>query len=160
VARSEEDILAGVLRITIGASTIRVPERTIEEAEEWQGLLAEAVGRVVTPDLASAEAFGGLMSSVGHHMNALLVAYDQSGQVTIEALRRATPAQAYQAFRQVIEAVYPYVRDVQTAASILMPLLGGSVAGTAPSLVPPPGPASTNGRSPVGATARGKSAAG
>lgn len=158
MARSEEEILAGVVRLRLGRPVVvvDVPERTIDETAEWQRLMAEAVGGITTGDLGDSTAMTGLLSLVGDRMQDLIVAYDTSGQVTHDRLRRCTPAQVYDAFRTVLEAVYPYVRDVQGAVSILMPLIrAGSVAlakPTGPTADQSPGQPSTNGRSMRGDT--------
>lgn len=163
--RTEEEIVAGVVRLRLGGRTPRtidVPDRTVDETTEWQALLAQAVGGVITPDLASADAAMGLLGKIGSGIHDLVVAYDTSGQVTHDLLRASTPAQAYEAFRTVLEAVYPYVRDVQSAMSALRPMIGlaGGVAVTHLNPGQQPGVPSTNGHSPRGGRTPAKSAAG
>lgn len=162
--RTEEEIIAGVVRVKLGgrtAVTIDMPDRTIDETTDWQRQLTEAVGGVIQPDLQSPDAAMGLVARIGPSLNALIVAYDTSGQVTDELLRRSTPGQAYAAFKTVLEAVYPYVRDVQSAISILGPMVGlvGSVAPVEPKPDQQPGEPSMNGRSPRGGRTPAKSAA-
>lgn len=163
--RSEEEIASGVVRLRLGGRTPRtidVPDRTVDETTEWQGMLAGAVGGVVTPDLAGPDAAMGLMGKIGSGLADLVVAYDTTGQVTHDLLRASTPAQVYEAFRTVLEAVYPYVRDVQNAISVLRPMIGlvGGVAGTNLKPDQQPGAPSTNGRLPHGGRTPAKSAAG
>jgi hypothetical protein len=147
--RTDEEILAGVVRVRLGHQVVDIPERTIDATTDWQRQLAETVGGAVTGDLADTAAMTGLLSAIGSGMNDLLVAYDTSGQITHERLRQATPTQAYLAFRTVLEAVYPYVRDVQTAAQVLLPIMR---AGTNALASPSAGAPSTNGHSTPGAT--------
>ena len=152
MTRTDEDILAGVLRVPVGGVEKLVPTLPIRATREWQALLSEKLGGfgVVmaaeqSPDTLAA--FGSLSLDT---ILDLVLAYDRSGALGgrdwIE--EHADPAQLYGAVRQMAEVAFPFVSDLQTVLRVLPGLLLGAKSST---------PNSTNGRSPTGVSTRARS---
>jgi hypothetical protein len=136
MARSEEDVLAAILRVTVGGRERELPVLTIAAARAWKAELVKALaGRIGEMRFDSIEDTGAVASAVGDQMLDLVVAYDTSsalgGKAYLEA--KATDAEMYLAFRSILEVSFPFVRDLPAVVAVLQAL-----ADTAPSLAPRP----------------------
>jgi hypothetical protein len=151
MTRTDEDVLAGVLRVPVGGVEKIVPTLPIRATREWQALLSEKLGgfgvvMAAEQSPATLAAFGSLSLDT---ILDLVVAYDRTdalgGRDWLE--EHADPAQLYGAVRQMAEVVFPFVTDMQTVLRVLPGLLVGALTS----------PRSTNGRSPTGASTRARS---
>lgn len=138
MARSEEDALAGILRLTVGGRERELPVLTIAAARLWKAELVRVLaGQIGEMRFDSIEDTGAIASAVGDRMLDLVVAYDTGselgGKEYLEA--KATDAEIYLAFRSILEVSFPFVRDLPSAVAVLQAL-----AASAPS----PGPRSTS----------------
>jgi hypothetical protein len=134
VGRSEEDVLAGVLRVTVGGRERELPVLTIALARAWKAeLVSVLAGQIGGMRFDSIEDTGAIAAAVGDRMLDLVVAYDTGatlgGREYLEA--HATDAEMYLAFRSVLEVSFPFVRDLPSAVAVLQAL-----AASAPSLEP------------------------
>lgn len=156
-ARTPEDILAGVLRITVGGIEKRVPTLPMRACAEWQETLGAQLGgfaRNLTADQSADSLLGFARFTQGAILDAV-VGYDRTGALGgrdwLE--EHADPAQLYLAFRAMAEVAFPFVTDVRSLLALLPGLLATSDVGSS-------SPSSTSGRSPTGGStpARSKSA--
>ena len=157
--RSEEDILRGVLVVSIGkpVSKKEIPVLSIAENRKWKAELASLVGTSVGGmKLESVDDGAKVALSLGDRMIDMVIAYDQSaalgGREWIEA--NATDAQIYAIARSMIEVAFPFVRDLtsllrEVRASGLVQMLGAAGVGSSGEQ---PLANSTNGHSPDGAS--------
>jgi hypothetical protein len=134
MARSEEDALAGVLRVTVGGRERELPVLTIAVARAWKAELVKVLaGQIGEMRFDSIEDTGAVAAAVGDRMLELVVAYDTGselgGREYLEA--KATDAEIYAAFRSILEVSFPFVRDLPSAVAVLQAL-----AVSAPSLEP------------------------
>lgn len=103
--RTEEARAAGLLYLTFGGADVELPVLRIRKAREWKRRLGEV-------DIVAA-------SDLDHPIEVmldLLVAYDTQGilgaRETIED--RATDQEVYAAFKEVLSATFPFVKDSST----------------------------------------------
>ena len=144
MARTDEDILAGIIRVRLGREEVRVPTRTIAQAREWKDTLGEAVGGIVTPDVTTTAGFTGLLGILGDRIATMVAAYDTSGQLTVDRITATMDdAQVYATFRTMLEVSYPFVNDVRQALAVLEPLISSGLSGLGTPM---------NGHSPTGAS--------
>lgn len=145
MARTPEDIAAGILRISIGGVEKRVPTLPIRASAEWQEALGAALGgfaRSLAADQSADSLVGFLAFTQGALLDAV-ISYDRTGALGGREWleENADPAQLYIAFRQMAEVVAPFVTDVRSLLGMLPGLLAdvGSAS-----------PNSTSGPSPTG----------
>jgi hypothetical protein len=134
VARSEEDVLAAVLNVTVGGRERELPVRPIVTARKWKASLVKALaGKIGEMRFDSIEDTGAIASALGDQMLDLVIEYDEGsalgGREWIE--KHATDAEVYAAFRQILEETYPFARDLPAIVAVLQAL-----AASAPSLAP------------------------
>lgn len=147
MSRSEEEALAGILRVAVGGRERELPVLTIVAARAWKAeLVSVLAGQIGEMRFDSIEDTGAIASAVGDRMLDLVVAYDTGselgGKEYLEA--KATDAEIYAAFRAILEVSFPFVRDLPSAVAVLQAL-----AASAPSLEP----RSTSFSSGIGASA-------
>lgn len=150
--RTEDEIVAGLLTVTLGA--IRKPLRilTMREARVWKlSLVGKLGGEIGSLDLASTKDVGPLIEAAADRILDLVVAYDVDGSLGgrewLES--HASDLEVYSVFRRLLEVSFPFVRDLRTAlaeirALGLADLLAGG--GSRPA-------SSSNGVSPDGVSA-------
>jgi len=115
--RSAEDRAAGILRVAVGGAEKRLPTLPMNAAETWiQGLGAQVAS--LARGLDGADGAGDIISLAALGQSAVLDAvasYDRSGALGgREWLREnADPEQLYVAFRQIVQVVFPFVRDLE-----------------------------------------------
>lgn len=141
--RSPEDVLAGVLRISVGGVEKIVPTLPIRATREWQ---ARALDDKTAP---AVEAEGAGIANLAYDtVLDIVLTYDRTnalgGREWLE--ENADPAQLYAAAQQMAEVAFPFVEDVKL-------LLGARIA----SVVASARPSFTNGHSPTGASTRRRS---
>ena len=151
MTRSNEDVLAGILRIPVGGVEKQIPTLPIKASREWQSLLADKLGgfgMALASDqsLASISAFASLSLDT---ILDLVVAYDRTGALGGREWleENADAAQLYAALRSMGEVAFPFVNDVRSLLAMLPGLLAQAAVGSN-------SPSSTNGRSPTGASTR------
>lgn len=147
--RSEEDVLRGVLPVTVGGSPKELPVLSIGKARKWKVELGKVVGAdVAGMRLESLGDGAGVANAAGDRVLDLVLAYDQGaalgGREWLE--ENATDVEIYAIFRRLIEVSFPFVRDIRSIVAELRAVGLADLLGSVRSL-----PASsTNGRSPSG----------
>lgn len=123
--RSEEDVLAGVLRVRVDGAERELPVRRIRAARDWKRSLARnlvgGIGRIDVRTLAD----GGDVAAVfGDRVLELVVEYDETaalgGRDYLE--EHATDQEIYAIFRGILDVSFPFARDLRTAVSELRAL--------------------------------------
>lgn len=142
--RSEEEVLAGVIRVRVGASERSVPTLKIRQAREWKALVAAKLGANLDDfDLTGTASLAALGNVASDLMLELVMAYDRTNALgDRDALEdQADDAQLYAILRTFLDVSFPFVHDLLAAMAQLR------AAGT---LVAP----ASNGRAapPVGAS--------
>lgn len=145
--RTLEDRASGILRITVGGQTKRLPTLPMRATAEWQESLGERF-TAFTKQLAadqSAQSLAGFATFTHEAILDAVVAYDRTGALGGREwlADNADPEQLYVAFRQMAEVAFPFVKDVQGLLALLPGLVAQQVAESA-------SPSSTNGHSPSG----------
>jgi hypothetical protein len=144
MAASEEQVLAGLLTVTVGGMEKSMPTLPIRDAREWRKRLAAEVAPIAglqidANDWADMPAKLQLAEDT---MLDLIVAYDRTsalgGREWLE--EHAWPRELGPIFTACVEAVFPFDRRAGVP--------GG------PAVAPSPGPSSTSGPSPTGASTR------
>jgi hypothetical protein len=150
-SRSPEDVLAGVLRISVGGVEKIVPTLPIRATREWQASLAEGPGAFTPADAddwtpVEASEFSGLALEA---VLGIVVSYDRTGALGGREWleEHADPAQIYAAAGQMADVAFPFADDTRV---LLAALVARSVVGSV-------APSSTSGRSRSGASTRGRS---
>lgn len=151
--RSEEDIVAGVLRVSIGRPAVSktIPVLSIADARKWKSELGRTLGREIAGmSLERLQDGGPIALAVGDRTVDLVLAYDQEaalgGREWIE--KNATDDQLYRILRALVEITFPFVRDLKTLVSELRAIGLADLLGSAASLsgsstkTPSPGGAS------------------
>ena len=150
MARTEEDILAGVLRIRVGGVEKTMPTLKLKAAREWKAqLIGVMSSRLDGFNVTGTADFAQLAQLAGDQMLDLVLAYDKTGALGgREWLEdNADDAQLYAVLRQALEVSFPFVTDLAAVAGMLRSVMAGTaLAQPAPSA----GGKSTNGRSPTG----------
>jgi len=142
--RSEEDILAGVLRVRVGSAVKTMPTLKLRQAAAWREKVTTTLSSQLdgfnlngTADLA------GLAQLAAGQMLDLVLAYDQTnalgGRDWLED--NADDAQLYAILRACLDVSFPFVRDLAGAVALLRGVIPGGTS---------PGARSTNGRLPTG----------
>ena len=152
MARSPEDVLAGVLRIPVGGVEKIVPTLSIRATREWQAGLAAGPAAFTVPvsdddwTAATVAEFTGL--SIETILD-VVTSYDRSaalgGREWLE--EHADPAQLYTAAHQMVEVAFPFATD---PSMVLAALVVRRVVGSTRL-------SSTNGHSPIGGSTRRRS---
>jgi hypothetical protein len=147
--RSEEDVLRGVLPVTVGGEKREIPVLTIGKARKWKVELGKVVGTdVAAMSLESLGDGASVANTVGDRMLELVLAYDEGaalgGREYLE--EHATDQEIYAIFRGLVQVSFPFVRDLRTLFTELRALGLGELLASGRS----PGASSTNGRSPGG----------
>lgn len=151
--RSEDDILAGVLRVQVGGVQKALPTLKLRAAREWKEQVAATLATSVDGfELNGTLDVANLANTAGDKVLDLVLAYDQSGALGgREWLEdHADDAQLYAVLRVCLETSFPFVHDLQSALSQVREVLGGAAIVNQQVAVSP-GARPTNGRSPSGA---------
>lgn len=158
-ARTEEEILSGLLLVSIGGHQRELPVRPIVSARAWKrtlvGSLAVGIGSM---ELANIVDGGNVAAAFGDKVLGLVAEYDESGALGgrewLEA--NATDEQVYGLFIRLLHVTFPFVTDLRSALAELSALGIGdllatsvgqptekSISDSAPSLEPEVPPASS-----------------
>ncbi len=126
-SRSDEDRLAGVLRIAVGGDEKIVPTLPIKATREWQAALApDEAAAVSDADLTPGDTVRLIDLSLDAVLN-VVVTYDRTsalgGREWLD--EHADPEQLYVAAGQMAEVAFPFARSVPM---LLGALLARSVA--------------------------------
>jgi len=152
--RSDEDILAGQLRIAVGGHEKLVPTLKPRAAREWieRGVDTVPEFRKALAGDQSPATLKAVATLTANVLLDLVVAYDVAGALGGREWleENADPAQLYAAFRQMGENAVPFAGDAQ---ALLQTLPGMLLAPAAKSEQP----SSTNGRSHTGAPTHSRS---
>ena len=124
-SRSEEDVLAGVLRVTVGSVEKTLSVRRIRAARDWKKSLARnLVGGIGRIDVRSLADGGDVAAAFGDRVLDLVVEYDSAaelgGREWLED--HATDEEIYAIFRSILEVSFPFTRDLRTAVAELRAL--------------------------------------
>lgn len=137
--RSEEDVLRGVLLVSLGKPPVtkEIPVLSIAEARKWKAALGRTLGgEVANMSLERLQDAGPIALAVGDRTVDLVLAYDTTaalgGREWIEA--NATDAQLYGLLRRLVEVSFPFVRDLKTLVSELRAIGLADLLGSAASL--------------------------
>lgn len=152
MARSEEEVLSGLLPVAIGGVVKRVPVLKIRAAREWKEALAVSLARDVgSMDIKSLDSLGAVGNMAGDKILELVLAYDTSGALGgrewIE--EHGDDTQVYTAFRAMLEVSFPFVNDLRSAMGQLREVLGLAAVNQAAGSLPAKSP---NSPSPNGAS--------
>lgn len=149
--RSEEDVLAGVLRIEVGDGVRVVPTLKAKYVGEWMARFAPPAGAKERPlrDLSVADVVAIPAQNVERLVD-LMVAYDRTGVLGGRdwLLEHADPAQLQRAVEQMVANANPFA-DAQSFLGLMLIRAAGSAQ-----------PSSTSGRSTTGASTRTRSGSG
>lgn len=141
---SEEEVLAGLLTVTVGGIEKSMPTLPIRDARDWRRRLAAEVAPIAGLAI-DANDWAGMPAKLQlaeDTMLELIVAYDRTGALGgREWLEdHAWPRELGPIFTACLEAVFPFDRRA------------GAPGG--PAGAPSAGPSSTSGLSPIGASTR------
>ena len=144
---SEEEVLAGLLTVTVGGIERSMPTLPIRDARDWRKRLAAEVAPIAGLAI-DANDWAGMPAKLQlaeDTMLDLIVAYDRTGALGGREWleEHAWPRELGPIFTACVEAVFPFDRRAGVP--------GG------PAGAPSPGPSSTNGPSPTGASTRSPS---
>lgn len=121
--RPDGEVVAGTLRVRLGGYPKTLPELNIEDNEAWQGKLVVGLASVLkTMDaIKDWDQAVRLVSRSTPLMIDLLVAYDKSGVLGGKEWIRAnaTNSEVYEAFKEVAQASYPFVRDLRQFPTLI-----------------------------------------
>ena len=134
-SRDPADVLAGVLRLTIGGTPRDLPVLVMSKSRAWKSDLMAAIGSISLPPTGSynPEWATQLATVVADKMVDLLASYDESyalsGQRTKAASRKwlndhATDRELYVAFLEVLKATFPFVPDPR---AMVLELVGDAI---------------------------------
>ena len=149
---SEEDILAGIMRVRIGGVEKALPTLKLRKARAWKEQVGEVLGTSLDGfELNGSADLAGLALVAGDRMLDLVLAYDETGALGgREWLEdNADDAQVYAILRTLLDRSFPFVRDLNAVVARLREALAGTALVPAASL----GARSTNGLSPTGDSA-------
>ena len=141
---TEEEVLAGLLTITIAGRSRTIPTLSISDARPWRAKVAAAIGPIAAIQIAASdwEKLPGQLALAEDVLVELICAYDRTdvlgGREWVEG--HGHPRELGTIFTTMLESVIPFDR-----AAIAL----GAAAAAAP-----PAPSSTSGPSPTGASIR------
>ena len=147
---TEEEVLAGLLTVTVGGIERSMPTLPIRDARDWRKRLAAEVAPIAGLQIDANDWVGmpAKLQLAEDTMLDLIVAYDRTsalgGREWLE--EHAWPRELGPIFTACVEAVFPFDRRA------------GAPGG--PAAAPSPGPSSTNGPSSTGASIRASSSNG
>jgi hypothetical protein len=139
-ARTEEEVVTGLLAVTLGGRKKPVRVLTMRESRVWKLELVEVLGKGIgSMDLSSASDVGPVMTAAIEKITDLVVAYDVDGTLGgrdwLET--NATDQEVYAAFRLMLERSFPFVKDLRTALTEIRALgLAGALEGAKPAPAP------------------------
>jgi len=144
IERTPEDVLAGILRISVGGQERIVPTLPIAATREWQATLGHGPDGYVAPEDESDWTPEQVDEFTALSLEAvvdLVAGYDRTSALGGKEwlLANADPFQLYQAARQMMAVAYPFVANPDLFLRALL---------LAPARSSPPN--STNGASPIG----------
>lgn len=147
--RTEDEIVAGTLTVSLGGVKKSVRILSIREARVWKLALVNAVGQdVAGMRLDGAGDIAPLLDTATDKMLELVVGYDVDGSLGgrewLET--KATDAELYAVFRRFLEISFPFVRDIRSALVELRAIGLADLLSRAGS----PPESSGNGHSPAG----------
>lgn len=150
--RNPQDILAGVLRITVGSVEKEVPTLPIRAAREWHAAIANQPGKGMLAPIDLGDWTTQDVSSYNTRslevVLDMVLEYDRTGALGGREWleEHADPAQLRIAIDQILEVLFPFADSVE---AIRAALIFKRVVGSA-------SPSSTNGHSPTGASTHGR----
>lgn len=137
--RSEEDVLRGVLLVSLGnpATSKELPVLPIAASRKWKAKLGQTLGgEIGKMSLDNLKDGGPIALAVGDRTIDLVLEYDTTaalgGREWIE--ENATDAQMYAILRRLVEVSFPFVRDLKTLVSELRAIGLADLLGSATSL--------------------------
>ena len=141
--RSEEDVLAGILTLSFGGTEKSLRELRINELRDWKKLFTQSLSGLDQLDSNNTSELGQIMDVGGNTILDLVVVYDKEnvlgGRGWLE--ENATETEVYRAFRAMLDAAFPFVRDAMGALAQVQAIRKAVESGT---------PNSTNGLLPTG----------
>ena len=149
--RTPEDVIAGVLRISVGGVEKIVPTLPIKATREWQTALGTGPSRFTPKDMddwttADATDFSSL--SIDTILD-IVTSYDRTGALGGREWleENADPAQLFAAAGLMAEVAFPFAEDTRMllAAMVVQSVVGSGSQN------------STSGPSPIGASRRRRS---
>jgi hypothetical protein len=150
--RSPEDVVTGVLRISVGGIIKSMPTLKIKQIPEWSAILdAKTPSATATAD--PAEGFTLVAKVTLSGLLDLVVAYDRTGALGGREWleEHADPMELREAALAMAGNAFPFGEGAGVVGRMLMDQIKQAVA-------PSPPPKSTNGRSRSGASTRKRSA--
>jgi hypothetical protein len=152
MARSEASILAGILEVQVGGTERSLRVLRIAEGRAWKKQLGDLIAEVSNLDIPSSA--DDISKMVGIFANlpsdriiTLVMAYDVDnvlgGPEKFEA--EASEDESYRAFRAMLEATFPFIRDVKGAMTQIQTLRQAAQSASASSTS---GPLSTGTSTP------------
>lgn len=133
--RDATDILAGVIRVTIGGVRREMPVLVAAKSRLWKGELVRAIGSISLPPAGefSVQWATEFSQVVADRMAELIVSYDQtralSGAKTNDEAAawlgdNATDPELFAALMEVLKATFPFVADPQ---QMVLEMLGDAM---------------------------------
>lgn len=121
--RSEEEALAGFLRIRIGGNTVDVPTLKIKHSRKWKAEVTTAMGSVMKrlPDANAdnADWLKPIANAPTEVMLDLVLAYDTTnvlgGRKAVED--NADDREVWEALQQMLGATFPFVAALRSVAA-------------------------------------------
>ena len=150
MSRSEESILAGILEVQVGGTERSLRVLRIAEGRAWKQQLGALIAEISDLDIPqSANDISKMVSIFANlpsdRMVALVTAYDVDGVLGGPAKfeAEASEDESYRAFRAMLEATFPFIRDVKGAMTQIQTLRQAAQSASG---------SSTSGLSPTGSS--------
>lgn len=130
--RTEENKAAGLVEVRLGDRAFALRVLRIAEQREWQRGAGSAVAGIGAFDVKTAgdgmEVIKRTLALLGVDQQLdILSGYDVEDKLESREWieENATAEQVYSALREVVEAAYPFVRDVESVLAAIRPMVSG-----------------------------------
>jgi hypothetical protein len=124
--RSDEDIAAGVIRLSLGGQDYILPTLKWADSEVWQADLQKRLMELTGRDHPDIDAAIESLSGALNVMVDLVSDYDRThvlGKDADDLKRTLDRAQMYETFKAIARHEFPFIRDAEGLGAMVMPYL-------------------------------------
>lgn len=162
--RSEEDIAAGIIRLSLGGQEYILPTLPWAASDDWQATFKARLNEITGRDFGDIgpEMALSALSATMDTLVDLIASYDREhklGRDSADLKARYDRAQMYETFKAIGRHEFPFLRDVDGTVAMLMPYLRPILTGLLANIASRQ-PGGSNGRSPTGVSTPGLSVVG